>query len=1001
MKYKLLRFSLLSVLVMLCGSMAMADDVILWQEDFSSFSSGDVPSGGDFSYVCVDGGSDTKIYNEKTAGGTAPELLVGKSTGSFTATISMQGLSGEFILEWNSNNANIIPTSKDATLGEITVNSDAKLYSCTVTVKDKSSITLSFENKTTKNGRLDNIKFYQEALDTRTATKVTITEPAQEGTVGESLAYPTVTVTEAESGAVISGATVVWESSDPKVASIDRDRGYISLLAAGTTTISATYEGDETYKGSEASYKLNVYDAPIASLKALQEAATATETPVNIKFTDVQVVYVNGSNAYLADADGYGALVYTKEHGLEVGQVLNGTMSAKLMLYQGNTEITNFSKDGLTITTAAVNPVVMTKVTEANQSTLVTLKGVTYNETAGTLSDGENTITYYDKFKTNVALEDGKKYDITGIVVIFASKDETKIEICPRTAADVAEAATAPLYVIGSLSSGDWDRTAMDEIPYNATNNAYEKDFTTTDVVYFAFATKQMTADEANDDMDWSNFNANYRLGAGDGGNISAIFGEAMPLSRGDKTFMISSPGDYKLSVSKDMSSVTFTKMTVPTYTSVIIAGDAAFLGSSWNASDVNNKMEQQKDGSFKKVYENVEITEASSFEYKLVFDGSWMGGDNLSYAFKEAGTYTVTFTFDPATDKIECVAEKAGSDADSYEYTFEAKTFDAAEQTKELNGVNWTLATDAGYFGYDGTKGQQIGSGSKPATTISLSTNGISGVVKKVVINTSGSNGIIATVKVTVGDAIFTYEGEGSAQLTNTATEYVFEGSSAGDITISYTNESAKAIYIKSIQVNPADAPETYEITLAKDMISFSCGKDLDFSEVEGLTAYIVVGGTANTAKLQEVAQVPSGEGVILQGKAGTTYQVPVIEMQEGIATNFLFGTWSSLETNIPVDANSTYVLSDGTFKLYTGTEIESGKAFLSKDDVGSDDWLDGGSESAGARTIGIDDDATGIDSVTREALSNGKVYNLQGQEVKNAQKGFFIVNGKKVILK
>ena len=42
-----------------------------------------------------------------------------------------------------------------------------------------------------------------------------------------------------------------------------------------------------------------------------------------------------------------------------------------------------------------------------------------------------------------------------------------------------------------------------------------------------------------------------------------------------------------------------------------------------------------------------------------------------------------------------------------------------------------------------------------------------------------------------------------------------------------------------------------------------------------------------------------------------------------------------------------------------------------------------------------------TGINSIFAEAVENGKVYNLQGQKVQKTQKGLYIVNGKKVVLK
>lgn len=290
-------------------------------------------------------------------------------------------------------------------------------------------------------------KQVEVAADTRTATTLTIAEAPTTGETGTTIALPTATVTAGE--AEVSGATVTWTSDNEEVAKIEGSN--INLLKAGTAKITASYAGDDTYKASDKSFILTVSDAPYTSLQALQGAATTTSTPANISFSNVQVVFVNGSNAYIADADGYGALIYTSNHGLEAGQVLNGTISCKFILYQGNTEITNFSKEGLTITTADVTPIEKTlPLTTANQSTLVTLKGLTYNSSDQTFGDGTNTIKFYDKFNTNVALEDGKTYDVTGIIVLY----NDVIEICPRTAEDIKEAVDEP---IGEDVTATWD----------------------------------------------------------------------------------------------------------------------------------------------------------------------------------------------------------------------------------------------------------------------------------------------------------------------------------------------------------------------------------------------------------------------------------------------------------------------------------------------------------------------------------------------------------------
>ena len=280
-----------------------------------------------------------------------------------------------------------------------------------------------------------------ESSDTRIATTLTLGEHQYTGEVDGSRTLPTATVMAGETE--VTGASIVWESSNTNVATIAD--GKINFIAAGTAKITATYAGDETnYKPSTASFDLTVtpVKVTISSFTTLQEKVTDNSTPATITFNGEKVVYVNGSNAYLADANGLGALLYTKNHGLEVGQTLTGTIEAAIQLYQGAAEITNFTKEGLTIGTAAVAPVekAIGEVVKANQSTLVTLKNITASVSSDgktiTLSDGEKTITYFDKFKTSVAIEDGKTYDVTGVVVLF----NDVIEICPRTADDVVEA---------------------------------------------------------------------------------------------------------------------------------------------------------------------------------------------------------------------------------------------------------------------------------------------------------------------------------------------------------------------------------------------------------------------------------------------------------------------------------------------------------------------------------------------------------------------------------
>lgn len=138
----------------------------------------------------------------------------------------------------------------------------------------------------------------------------------------------------------------------------------------------------------------------------------------------------------------------------------------------------------------------------------------------------------------------------------------------------------------------------------------------------------------------------------------------------------------------------------------------------------------------------------------------------------------------------------------DVYEYTFTKKIW-SGNGDATLGDVVWTLDDDGGYYGYSSTKGQQIGKADAPATSISISTEGISGVISSITVNTSGANGVSAQLAITVGGANFGQP----VSLTANETDYTFSGSASGAIDLVWTNNSAKAIYVKSISVTYSEA--------------------------------------------------------------------------------------------------------------------------------------------------------------------------------------------------
>ena len=255
-------------------------------------------------------------------------------------------------------------------------------------------------------------------------------QTAYEISLGDAFTAPTLTNP--------NNLTVTYASLDESVATVDAN-GEVTILAIGSTTITASFAGNDTYKAGSASYTLTVVGAPLTTISELQGAATSTSTPVKFTFNNVYVTAVKGKNAYICDENGYGALIYSDGHGLTAGQVINGTTTFNLVLYKGATEITDLSTTGLEISEGTLSPSVKTidAVTIANQSTLVKFENVTYDETAKTFSDGTNSIAYYDTFSASPTLVDCESYNVTGIVSYHDA-----LQICPRTADDVVALAT-------------------------------------------------------------------------------------------------------------------------------------------------------------------------------------------------------------------------------------------------------------------------------------------------------------------------------------------------------------------------------------------------------------------------------------------------------------------------------------------------------------------------------------------------------------------------------
>lgn len=257
---KILRFSMMAVLA-LVANIGFAQTTILWQEDFSSYKADDVPKGGAYNYACeVEG---TQVYAQNLAGGDAPELLV-KKKGSFSATVALNGVSGQLTLTYKANKKFVKATVENATAGDLVIVGTDVTLPITVAA-GTASITIKIANtSTSSNARLDNIKLFQgvgkkaPGLSWGTASR-TVTIGAEDNL------FPKLTNSY--------NLAVKYSSDDPDVAAIDAATGEITLGIPGKTNITAEFKGNDEYEAAKVTYELTVKAASTVNIKNTPETA--------------------------------------------------------------------------------------------------------------------------------------------------------------------------------------------------------------------------------------------------------------------------------------------------------------------------------------------------------------------------------------------------------------------------------------------------------------------------------------------------------------------------------------------------------------------------------------------------------------------------------------------------------------------------------------------------------------------------------------------------------
>ena len=273
-----------------------------WVEDFS---------GALDKYTLVNGGTDTKTYAANLAKGAAPELLVSKNGGSFTAKVKIENNVRDFSLTFLSNRHDLLDVKSDTEGVSFTKSNDG-LYYISVPA-DIDLFTITFYNSTKDNNyRLDNISLI-EGGDPRTNLEApkNLLATLNEDTANVTNSIDVVWDAVENAGAYVVTATpIVGDAVVKTVEGGEAKSCTITGLAYETEyTISIYAKPSDTskYKDSAAvSYEevvktgakpAGVVEEKVLIIDASKLSSTATTQDVTYTYQGVDVVFSKGAKS--------------------------------------------------------------------------------------------------------------------------------------------------------------------------------------------------------------------------------------------------------------------------------------------------------------------------------------------------------------------------------------------------------------------------------------------------------------------------------------------------------------------------------------------------------------------------------------------------------------------------------------------------------------------------------------------------------------------------------
>ena len=909
--------------------------------------------------------------------------------------------------------------------------------------------------------------------DTRTATTTAINTSAINNNVfvGTDGGSVTATVTP-EGGVALVTPTILWSSSNTSVATIDETTGAITLVAAGSTTITATYSGDASYKPSSDTYELTVVSVDPTIRTVWSEdfggSYSANATTYSYSLTSSEVAsddnYAGGTAPEMMIRMSTG--VYTSTIPLNGDYIGNMTLSFKSNAnpIEVSTTTTGVSISGTySFSTLGTHSVTFTGITTSTTSLLIkftnkssnknvrlddiVLKGKpaptapSFSSVAGDILKGSTVTLTADEGCTIYYTTDGTtptdaSTEYTGAITINAAQTIKAIAVDANDVSSKVVSATYTLLkpevpefsvaaksfdkafdmTISSASGTTLKYTTDGTDPSSsgaatavASNSTTINIPTGADVTVKAIAildgvesnvaevtydyddrpapTFTLSDDELNIKV---NEASSVTLTTTSDGTVTAASSDGihLPVSYNSSTkvcsFTPSLAGDYTITIS-----VPATENYLAAEASVVVhvtkkATTMEIETDFSNGKDLYTADEGLIGGTVK--YNDVALTPQPTISYTSSNTSVATVAADGTITYVSAGSTTIT------------VAYAGNEEYEASQNTYELTLYDTTPQEMSVS-ISFNNALFGTSF-----------NGSAAGIT---NDNPCVGVVKNVTVTYAGSGNhyinnnairlyennvftIAAPTGYVITQIVLTGESGFSDGLTNPNASATWTGSNS---TVSITGETKSGGTRKNLTGATVTLAEVFTVGSAgyttyvtKHAVSFP----------SGVKAYIVTDKDSETLTLTETASAPKNTPLILKADADT-YKLTVIDDEDAadVTGNMLHA--AELDGSTKGDGSTIYALGvgkDGALKnkvgfflVGDGVTVPAGKAYLE---------VDGSGDLQVKEFLGFSfGDETSITEHSEQTEGTESLFDLSGRRVSKAQKGLYIVNGKKVLVK